>query len=125
MRNIKSLRQVDRDWQDFPDGHYQRKNVGHNWIVELIYGTERGGIILLWERTEMGKEDEIGSLAWEISNQDALGYFSEEYKVVKLDDGQLLRLFTQVNFMDYRNAQDEYRHLTSEKAIITLAVRGN
>lgn len=126
MKEIKedrqTLRETDRDWQEAEDGHYRRKNVGRGWVAELMYGTERGGQILLWEKVELGDKDDVGSLAWEIDKEDSLGYFSQEHSVARQEE-QLYELFNEVCFMDWRNASSEYKGLKNISDIIHLARR--
>ena len=116
------LREVDREkWLDWDDKVYRRKQIS-TWIVELVGGTERGGMILLWEKKEMGDEDEVGSLAWEMKHEDNLGYFSEKYSHIEFEENHY-RLFDEVNFMNYSSAKAEYDDIDLVENITDLAWR--
>ena len=122
MSDKQPLRNVDREkWQDWDDREYSRKKIG-TWIVELVGGHERGGNILIWEKTEMGYKNNVGDLAWEIEHQDNLGYFSEKYCTIKID-GRPYRLFDELSFMYFENAKPAYDDIETEKDIIDLAWR--
>ena len=89
-------------WSRHPDFHFQAKTVGR-FRIELFYGTERGGTVLIWIKAE--KETEKLLYVWPRS------------------DDETRQLDSEVNFWDYGNAQDEYRELRNNKDVIALMWR--
>lgn len=116
------LRDVDKKkWEEWKDREYSRKNIS-KWIVELVGGSDRGGIILLWEKTEMGSKENVGDLAWELEHVDNLGYLDEKYSHIEHDESHY-RLFDEIHFMRWNNAKGEYNHINSKEDITNLAWR--
>ena len=123
------LREVDRKkWKHWEDREYQREEIAaemeevDGWIVELVGGSDRGGVILLWEKVKLGSKDEVGDLAWELENEESLGYFSDKYSHIE-EDGIHYRLFDEVHFMRYTNAKSEYDEIETVEEITNLAWR--
>ena len=100
MRKEPMRRSDYIEWLSFPDGHYKQKKVGR-FIVELYYGTERGGMILLWS----ARHDDRMYMA--SSSSTDRRYF----------------IFDEVHFMFAENAQAEYRYLEKVSDVIELAWR--
>lgn len=121
MTKESPLRQTDRSWMKYPDFKYRRKHIG-NWVVELIGGTDRGAVILLWEKAKIGDSRKVNSLAWKIKHESMLGSFSRKYNVI-FYKGSYYELISEVNFMYYSNALDEYKVIRSVKNVIDLAWR--
>lgn len=117
----KPLREVDKDWTKFPDYKYRRKDIS-TWIVEAIYGEQRGGMILIWKKTPMGSENTVGDLAWEIKHQENLGYFDESFSVMRYK-GNHYELVKEVNFMHHENVKYEYNQIDNVSDIMELVRR--
>ena len=84
---------------DTSDAKYKTKNIS-TWIIELIYGTERGGRIFIWQK---GKSD--------------------LHHIWTPSDNDKYLLADEVGFMEYENAIAEYNKLKSVKDIVDLMWR--
>ncbi len=89
----------DKQWRSYPDGKVKRKKVGSN-IIELYYGTDRGGQINIWES----------------------GYKSLEY-IWRPSDNKKWHEFDQISFMHWDVAAIEYDRLKTVRDILDLVRR--
>ena len=99
VEKIPLEKETHDKWTEFSDGHYRSKKVAR-YIVELYYGTDRGGQIYIWEP----------------------GYESLEHVWPPSDDKKY-HMANEINFMDWHNAIDEYRDLNTSKDVINLMHR--
>jgi hypothetical protein len=91
----------DYVWRVFPDVHREVRRIGSGseyniFILELIYGTERGGHINVWREPTNDDKEEIQSGS----------------KYIKLSNDGKLVLFDTLNFMDWSNAKEMFTGIT-------------
>lgn len=107
------MRKSDEAWLTYKDGHfktkrfklpqkYERDEDINDFVVELFYGTERGGQINIWSE---GK--------------------STLPHVWSPSDDNKYHLADQVNFMDWRNAKEEFSQLTNWGKVVDLMERNS
>jgi len=97
-KTIKPMNQTCYNrWAKHPDFKYRKKQIS-TWIVELLYGTDRGGTILIWEE----------------------GTSELEHIWINNDD-KTHKLFDEVNFMYWQNAVNAYKEIHTVGDIINLA----
>lgn len=86
------------NWQ-YDDAKHTKKKIS-SWIIELIYGTNRGGVILIWQKGASTLHH-----IWTPS-------INNDYM-----------LFQEVHFMDWRNAKEEFSQLKTVEDIMNLIER--
>lgn len=99
-RYPRKSQRIGEKW-DYPDARYRKKKVG-GYTVELIYGTERGGMIRIWEKAD--EED--------IERAERLPH------IFHVSDG--MSLVGTVPFMYWQNAVARYRRLKRADDVIAL-----
>lgn len=108
LKMVSPLKSSDQSWLEYPDFKFKkkvikaRKALGGPFIIELFYGTERGGQINIWQK----------------------GYEKLEHVWPPSDDKKLHRT-DQVNFMDYQNAVEEFNGLKNSHDVIDLMDRNS
>ena len=107
-RGIKtSIPPIAIPWT-YPDAKYKAKSL-NKYRVELIYGTDRGGVIYIWQ---VADKDEI----------EAAKKLPHIF-VVKEIDGIHYDEVAQAHFMHWENALEEYREIKSDKDAFNLVRR--
>lgn len=108
------MHEDSKEWLDHSDAHYTRTRIelpeewklknesATHYIVELIYGTERGGKINIWEDSESSLEH-----IWKPTTHN-----DEKYR--KVDE---------VNFWDWENAHAEYGCIEDAGDVVDLMSR--
>lgn len=88
--------EIFNSWMSYPDGKFTAKTVG-GYRIELFYGTNRGGVIIGWEK----------------------GYQKLEHIWTPSDDKKFHKAF-EATFMKYQNALIEYKSLKTRADVIEL-----
>ena len=94
------LSKEDDFWSEHKDFKYKQKNLGKDLKIELLYGTERGGQINIWES---GKSD-----------LEHIWTTSDDKKFHKIEE---------VGFMDWKNAKEEFSNIKTQKDVVDLMWR--
>ena len=95
-----AMRVSDYDrWNRHSDAVGKAKSVG-GYRIELYYGTDRGGMINVWEKGD-----------------------SELDHIFSPSDDRTHHQADEIHFMHYQNAIDEYQQLKNKSAVIDLMWR--
>lgn len=97
QKNEEPISKDDKQWKAYPDYYRSRKRIG-KFIVELIAGKERGGMVRVWdvvtEKTYVGMYDETT-------------YFKGE-QIISVVRG---------DYMEHENAKSRYNSIKTVKDI--------
>jgi hypothetical protein len=88
---------------NYDDAHHQRKRIA-SWVIELNYGTRRGGVIIGWRK----------------ANADDIRRAMNLPHTFKVSEDEKYSREFEAHFGDYENALHEYKNLKTVRDIINL-----
>jgi len=100
-----SYRNIGEKWI-YPDANYKRKSIS-SYTIELLYGTKRGGQIVLWKKADSDDVENATKLPHVFD-------ITPDHKNFMIDE---------INFWNWENAENEYKQIKTVKDIYRLASR--